>query len=263
MSDGGGNSPYIYLAANSGRFDNGLSTEVHEPNGPLREVGVPGPAPIGDADSPGRHLRPERPVRRGPTARSSCTTTARSSEPPRCRPISNLNTFTNNNNWIGRSQWNDPVFDGLFNELRLYNHALTASEVGANSILGPDALGGETLKLEVNKNTGAREADQRHDAESATSTSTASPAPASALSLANWNSLDDQNFGAVDGDDAGTVAGDSPGEGFDQIGASGAGQLVELYLGATGATINASQSLSLGNAFNTSVFGAATTATCK
>lgn len=37
-----------------------------------------------------------------------------------------------NNNWFGRAQFNDPLFDGLYDEIRLYNHALTQAEVDAS-----------------------------------------------------------------------------------------------------------------------------------
>jgi hypothetical protein len=79
--------------------------------------------------------------------------------------------------------------------------------------------------------------------------------PGMALSLAGWNSLDDQNYDAVDGGDAGTEAGDSDGEGWDEVGGSNASQLVELFLGENGSMISPGESLNLGNAFNTSVFG--------
>ena len=46
------------------------------------------------------------------------------------------NTF---NNWIGRSQWSaDPYFNGSVHEFRIYNGALTASEVQQNFSAGPD-----------------------------------------------------------------------------------------------------------------------------
>jgi len=35
------------------------------------------------------------------------------------------------NNWIGRSQWDDPLFDGSIDEARLYSRALTDVEVNA------------------------------------------------------------------------------------------------------------------------------------
>ncbi len=36
-----------------------------------------------------------------------------------------------NNNWLGRSQWSDPLFVGSFNEVRIYNHALSTADVKA------------------------------------------------------------------------------------------------------------------------------------
>jgi len=44
---GGGNSPYIYISPNSGRWTNGLATEAHQPNGAATEVGLTGPFNIG------------------------------------------------------------------------------------------------------------------------------------------------------------------------------------------------------------------------
>jgi hypothetical protein len=77
-----------------------------------------------------------------------------------------------------------------------------------------------------------------------------------ALSLAGWNSLDDQNYQAVDGPDALAIAGDSVGEGWDQAGGSNANQLIEQFLREAGSTIAGGQSIVLGNAFNTNTFGA-------
>lgn len=49
-----------------------------------------------------------------------------------------LSTFTNNNNWLGRSQWNgDAVFDGAYDELAIYDNALTAQEAAAIFAAGP------------------------------------------------------------------------------------------------------------------------------
>jgi hypothetical protein len=44
------------------------------------------------------------------------------------------------NNWLGRSQWPDPLFDGLYNEFRIYDKALTSSEIAASFTAGPDAV---------------------------------------------------------------------------------------------------------------------------
>jgi hypothetical protein len=50
-----------------------------------------------------------------------------------------IDSMTNNNNWLGRSLWGgDPLFDGLIDEFRIYNSALTASQVSASFTTGPD-----------------------------------------------------------------------------------------------------------------------------
>jgi hypothetical protein len=254
MSNGGGASPYIYIAANSGRFMDGVSTETHAPAGPLREVGQTGPLPTGVQ------------VHIVGTYDANETTAARPNGTFRLYrdgillgtgalpPNLPLNTFTNNNNWLGRSQWNDPVFDGQFNEVRLYSHALTAAEVGTNNFSGPDSLQ-SLLSLTVNTNSGAVSLTNNATTALVADFYRMSSA-GNALSFAGWNSLDDQNVDAVDGPDAGTAAGDSPTEGWDQGGGSGAGQLLEYFLGETGSTIGPGETLALGNAFNPAVFGA-------
>ncbi|MBN1125160.1 MAG: hypothetical protein JXA82_09135 [Sedimentisphaerales bacterium] len=52
----------------------------------------------------------------------------------------NLSDMTDNNNWLGRSQWPDPMFVGNYNEFRIYNHVLTAKEIAGNYAAGPDAM---------------------------------------------------------------------------------------------------------------------------
>jgi hypothetical protein len=52
----------------------------------------------------------------------------------------NLSTMTNNNNWLGRSQWPDPIFDGVINEFRIHNSALTAGQVATSFARGADAI---------------------------------------------------------------------------------------------------------------------------
>ena len=51
-----------------------------------------------------------------------------------------LNEFIDNNLWLGRSQWGDPLYCGSFNELRIYDTALSAAEIAANYLAGPDVL---------------------------------------------------------------------------------------------------------------------------
>ncbi|MEX0610926.1 MAG: LamG domain-containing protein [Pirellulales bacterium] len=57
------------------------------------------------------------------------------------------------NNWLGRSQWGDPLYDGLIDEFRIYNHALTAGEVTTSFNTGPDPA--PLPVLMVNRDTGA------------------------------------------------------------------------------------------------------------
>lgn len=52
----------------------------------------------------------------------------------------NINSFNDNNNWLGRSQFPDQVFIGKFNEFRIYDMALSASDVAVSFANGPDVL---------------------------------------------------------------------------------------------------------------------------
>lgn len=51
-----------------------------------------------------------------------------------------LNEFIDNNVWLGRSQWGDPLYCGSYNELRIYDTALSAAEIAANYLAGPDVI---------------------------------------------------------------------------------------------------------------------------
>jgi hypothetical protein len=51
-----------------------------------------------------------------------------------------LNEFVDNNLWLGRSQWGDPLYCGSYNELRMYDTALSAAEIAANYLAGPDVI---------------------------------------------------------------------------------------------------------------------------
>jgi Concanavalin A-like lectin/glucanases superfamily len=57
------------------------------------------------------------------------------------------------NNWLGRSQWGDPLFDGSIDEFRIYNTALTPGEVTASYAAGPDPA--PLPVLIVDRDTGA------------------------------------------------------------------------------------------------------------
>jgi hypothetical protein len=50
-----------------------------------------------------------------------------------------LDFINDNNNWLGRAQWGDPLFDGLIDEFRVYDVALTAEEVAESFAAGPQS----------------------------------------------------------------------------------------------------------------------------
>ena len=58
-----------------------------------------------------------------------------------------IGAMTDNNNWLGRSQWPDSLFDGWYDEVRIYDHALSANEVTANFRAGADAVVPEPASL--------------------------------------------------------------------------------------------------------------------
>jgi hypothetical protein len=51
-------------------------------------------------------------------------------------PLRSINDF---NNWLGRSQYNDPYFGGSYNEFRIYEGAMTPAQVLNSFQQGPDA----------------------------------------------------------------------------------------------------------------------------
>jgi PKD repeat protein len=58
-----------------------------------------------------------------------------------------LNSITDVNVWLGKSQWNDPYFNGQFEEFRIHNGALSGQSVAASFAAGPDALLGPLPNL--------------------------------------------------------------------------------------------------------------------
>ena len=147
------------------------------------------------------------------------------------------------NNWLGKSNYNgDAQFNGVFNEFRIYTNGFTSSDAGKNFLLGPERTG-EILKLTVNKGTGEiKIVNEQTDLAIPLDYYRISSA-AGAMSTAGWNSFDDQ-----EGPDA-------VGVGWDQSGGSDATELIEQRLVGSD-TFAASGVRTLGNAYNTSIFGA-------
>ncbi len=51
-----------------------------------------------------------------------------------------LSSINDVNNWLGRSNWNDPPLNGSIDEFRIYGAALTASQIAASQAFGPDKV---------------------------------------------------------------------------------------------------------------------------
>jgi hypothetical protein len=66
-----------------------------------------------------------------------------------------LNQINDVNVWLGRSQWNDPYFNGQFDEFRIYNGAMSDQQITASYAAGPDALLGPVPKLVAQLNGGS------------------------------------------------------------------------------------------------------------
>jgi hypothetical protein len=119
------------------------------------------------------------------------------------------NNLNDEDNWLGRSQWNDPLFDGSYNEFSIYDHALTPAEVTANFNAGPVPVPLPTLI--VNTMTGAAAIKNLASGPIAIDYYEIASA-GGRLNAASgaWNSLDDQNIGAglaADFNDSNTVDG--------------------------------------------------------
>jgi hypothetical protein len=64
----------------------------------------------------------------------------------------NISNFDEVNSWLGRSQFAEPLFDGLYNEVRIYDHALSLAEVQASNTAGPEEV--DLPSLTINRATG-------------------------------------------------------------------------------------------------------------
>ncbi|MBN1419605.1 MAG: hypothetical protein JXP34_12580 [Planctomycetes bacterium] len=51
-----------------------------------------------------------------------------------------LSTIPDVNNWLGRAQWPDPMYDGSYDEFRIYDYPFTEEQVRGAFVLGPDEL---------------------------------------------------------------------------------------------------------------------------
>jgi len=50
-------------------------------------------------------------------------------------------------NWLARDQWQDPMFNGSYSDLRLWNGALTSAQVASSYSAGPNIIVGPALNI--------------------------------------------------------------------------------------------------------------------
>jgi hypothetical protein len=138
MSPSGAMSQYILVTPNSGRFANGLemtnhpATNVAEPN-----VGLAGPFPLGTE----QHVvavYDHTNTAAGPNGTMALYLQGNLVGTGPIHADTNLRTASDNNNWLGRSQWPDPIFDGSYNEFRIYDTALDRGQVRGSFLNGPN-----------------------------------------------------------------------------------------------------------------------------
>ena len=139
-SPGGGASDYILITPNSGRFADGLEITNHpasnagEPN-----VGVAGPLASG-VEAHVLAVYDHSNTTAGPNGTMELFFNGVSQGTNLIHADLDIRTMNDNNNWLGRSQWNDPVFDGSYNEFRIYDHAVDATQAAASFAAGPDTV---------------------------------------------------------------------------------------------------------------------------
>jgi hypothetical protein len=155
MSNGGGASDYMLITPNSGRFNNGLEMTNHDSTGPEPNAGIQGPYGIGAE----RHVvavYDKNDTNGGANAGGTMRLYLQGTQVATgaISAVFDPNTLIDNNNWLGRSQWNDPVFDGLYNEVSIYNHAVTAAEVATNFTTGPVGGSPGLPVVTINRDTG-------------------------------------------------------------------------------------------------------------
>lgn len=150
-SNSGLNSQYVMATPSSGRFNQGLETTNHpssnaadpalggstEPN-----VGVAGPSPTGVQ----QHvlIRYDTSDDNGglfPNGTMSFWVNGELAGRNGIHAEVDLADPIDNNNWLGRSQWGDPIFDGSYDEFRMYDFAVNDGHAyAAYAQFGPDKL---------------------------------------------------------------------------------------------------------------------------
>jgi hypothetical protein len=147
MSPSGSTSPYLSIVATSGRGTNLVDMTNHPSTGQEPAAGFGGGNPVVAQQY---HIMAvyNHNDARGFTAdgaNGTMTLYLNDGVNPQqvayggIHPNIDIRTLPDVNNWLGRSQWGDPLFDGLYNEVRIYNSAPSAAYVASSFAAGPDA----------------------------------------------------------------------------------------------------------------------------
>ncbi|MCA9189964.1 MAG: LamG domain-containing protein [Planctomycetales bacterium] len=139
-SPAGDASAYVLITPNSGRHANGLEITNHpasnagEPN-----VGLAGPFPVGSE----HHVvavYDHNDTSGGANGTMSLYYDGGLVGSNEIHADLDMRTMVDNNNWLGRSQWNDAVFDGSYNEFRIYDEAVSSEYVARSFAAGPNVV---------------------------------------------------------------------------------------------------------------------------
>jgi hypothetical protein len=145
--------------------------------------------------------------------------------------------FNDNNNWLGRAQWGDPLFDGSYNEFSVYDYSLSAQDVLDSFTAGPVAGELAVPQLVVNRDTGEmRVTNATGEQLSLLSYSVASAS--GSIDDISWTSIDATNF---DPNGVWTATSDTP-------------TLIAEGTTGDGGQIAAATGRTIGNAWNQSPF---------
>ncbi|MBN1853929.1 MAG: PEP-CTERM sorting domain-containing protein [Pirellulales bacterium] len=144
-SPGGGSANYVLITPNSGRYTDGLEITNHTSTGQEPSVGLQGPFAVGTEHhvvAVYNHNNPRSMTTAGSNGTMSLYLDGNLVGHGPIHPDINLRSGSLNdvNNWLGRSQWPDPVFDGSFNEFRIYNQAPSDEYVFNSYLEGPDSV---------------------------------------------------------------------------------------------------------------------------
>ncbi|MAT69047.1 MAG: hypothetical protein CMJ58_05930 [Planctomycetaceae bacterium] len=142
-STGGGGVDYLMMAANSGRAGDGIEITNHVAGAEPAIAVTTGATPVGVPQhvlAVYNHNDPRGFTPQGANGTMTLYVNGDLVGYAGVHPNMDLNTFNDVNNWLGRSQWPDPLFDGSYDEFRIYNTAPSPAYAAASFAAGPDSL---------------------------------------------------------------------------------------------------------------------------